>query len=36
MFILMVYGTFLSEEGPFGYQLGFYDKSWLLLVTINT
>jgi hypothetical protein len=35
MSILMVSGTFLSEEVLLRYQLGFYDKIWLLLM-INT
>jgi hypothetical protein len=31
----MISGTFLSEEVLLRYQLGFYDKTWLLLM-INT
>jgi hypothetical protein len=31
----MVSGTFLSEMVFLGYQLGFYDKTWLPLL-INT
>jgi hypothetical protein len=31
----MVSGTFLSEEVLLGYQLEFYDKTWLPLM-INT
>jgi hypothetical protein len=31
--ILMVFGTFLLEELPFlDINLGFYDKTWLLLM----
>jgi hypothetical protein len=35
MAILMISGTFLFEEVFLGYQLVFYDKTWLLLM-INT
>jgi hypothetical protein len=31
----MIFGTFLSEDVLFEYQLGFYDKTWLPLI-INT
>jgi hypothetical protein len=35
MAILIVSGTLLFEEVLLGYQLGLYDKTWLLLM-INT
>jgi hypothetical protein len=35
MTILMISGTYLTEEVLLGYQLGFYDKTQLLLM-INT
>jgi hypothetical protein len=34
MAILIISGTFLSKEVLLGYPLGFYDKTWLLLMII--